>query len=225
MEICMTAFRRPHARPRMVALTVVCLSAAFAALSIGGYAYATASPSNTLPVSTARTPAWTNGTTVSVQYAQNYFCDRSVTAVPLATSGCEVGAAANAGPVANPSRSTLYVIVPLFANPDPATMCPTATGPTPPLNCPNHPQDIYVPLAGFGDIPLPAHSHILDGPAGGWWDVKVTVVLDQGTWAQIAAGKSLATLQSIEAQPDAGSHILFGSNLPSNLFLFFNTVK
>ena len=220
----MTVFRRLYARPRLVALTIACLSAAFAALAGGGYAYATGSPSNTRPVSTARTPAWTNGTTVSVQYAQNYFCDRAVTAVPLGASGCEVGAPAKTGPVANADRSTLYVIVPLFTNPVPATMCPTATGPTPPLNCPNHPQDIYVPLAGFGDIPLPAHSHILDGPAGGWWDVKVTVVLDQATWAQIAGGKSLATLQSIEAQPGAASHILFDANLPSNLFLFFNTV-
>jgi len=104
-------------------------------------------------------------------------------------------------------------------------MCPTATGPTPPLNCPNHPQDIYVPLPGFGDIPLPAHSHILDGPAGGWWDVKGVVVLDQATWAELAAGKSLATLLNIEARPDAASHILDDTNFPTNLFLFFNTVS
>jgi len=214
--------RRLHARPRITGLVIAALSALFSVLLVGGYALADGS--NTLPVSSARTAAWTNGKTVTVQYAQNYFCDRSVTAVPLAASGCEVGAPANVGPVANADRSTLYVLVPLFANPVPATMCPTATGPTPPLNCPNHPQDIYVPLAGFGDIPLPAHSHILDGPAGGWWDVKVTVVLDQATWSEIAAGKSLSTLQSIEARPDAKSHILFDANLPSNLYLFFNTV-
>src|SRR4029077_1675085 len=83
--------------------------------------------SNTLPVSSARTPAWSNGTTVTVQYPQNYFCDRTVTAVPLGATGCEVGAPANVGPVANPDRSTLYVVIPLFANPNPATMCPTAT--------------------------------------------------------------------------------------------------
>ena len=210
-------------RPRVVALAIAALSAVVAVLSVGGFALA--SGSNTLPDSSARTAAWTDGKTVTVQYAQNYFCDTSVTAVPLAASGCEVGAPAKVGPVANADRSTLYVIIPLFANPVPATMCPTATGPTPPQNCPNHPQDIYVPLAGFGDIPLPAHSHILDGPAGGWWDVKVTVVLDQTTWAQIAAGKSLATLQSIEAQPGAASHILFDANLPTNLYLFFNTVS
>ena len=222
----MNIVRRLPVRPRMAALAIAGFSAVFSALFVGGYsALASGSPSNTLPVSSARTPAWTNGKTVTVQYAENYFCDRTVTAVPLAASGCEVGAPANVGPVANADRSTLYVLVPLFANPIPATMCPTATGPTPPLNCPNHPQDIYVPLAGFGDIPLPAHSHILDGPAGGWWDVKVTVVLDQPTWTQIADGKSLATLQNIEAQPGAANHILFDTNLPTNLYLFFNTVS
>jgi len=216
---------RSHARPRMVGVAIAALSAALSVLFVGGYALASGSGSNTLPVSSARTPAWSNGTTVTVQYPQNYFCDRTVTAVPLGASGCEVGAPANVGPVANPDRSTLYVVIPLFANPNPATMCPTATGPTPPLNCPNHPQDIYVPLPGFGDIPLPAHSHILDGPAGGWWDVKGVVVLDQATWAELAAGKSLATLLNIEARPDAASHIMGGTNLPTNLFLFFNTVS
>ena len=39
----------------------------------------------------ARTPAWTNEQTVTVQYAENYFCDRSVTTGSLATSGCEIG--------------------------------------------------------------------------------------------------------------------------------------
>lgn len=221
----MKIVRRLHARPRLLALAIAGFSAAFSVLFVGGYAYASGSQSNTLPVSSAQTPAWTNGKTVTVQYAQNYVCDRSVTAVTLGASGCEVGAAANVGPVANADRSTLYVLVPLFPNPIPATMCPAATGPTPPLNCPNHPQDIYVPLTGFGDIPLPAHSHILDGPAGGWWDVKVTIVLDQPTWSTIAAGKSLATLQSIEAQPGAANHILFDANLPTNLYLFFNTVS
>jgi hypothetical protein len=152
----MNLARRPHSRPRRVALAIAGFSAAFSALFVGGFAFASGSPSNTLPVSSAQTPAWTNGKTVTVQYAQDYFCDRTVTAVPLAASGCEVGAAANVGPVANADRSTLYVVIPLFPNPNPPTMCPTATGPTPPLNCPNHPQDIYVPLAGFGDIPLPA---------------------------------------------------------------------
>ncbi|TMF11254.1 MAG: hypothetical protein E6I37_09975 [Chloroflexi bacterium] len=45
------------------------------------------------------------------------------------------------------------------------------------------------------------------------------------TWAELAAGKSLGTLLNIEARPDAASHILFGTNVPTNLFLFFNTVR
>src|SRR2546423_9159051 len=100
---------RPHVRPRLVALAIAAFSAAFSALFVGGYALA--SGSSTLPVSSARTPAWTDGKTVTVQYAQNYFCDRTVTAVPLRVSGCEGRAAANLGPVAHPDRSTNYIVI------------------------------------------------------------------------------------------------------------------
>src|SRR2546423_10488016 len=203
----MNMVRRPAAGPRRVALAIAGFSAAFSALFVGGFAFASGSPSNTLPVSSAQTPAWTNGKTVTVQYAQDYFCDRTVTAVPLAASGCEVGAAANVGPVANPDRSTIYVVIPLFANPNPPTMCPTATGPNPPLNCPNHPQDIYVPLAGFGDIPLPAHSPILDGPAGGGGGAKGGVVLAPAAPPQLAAATSRGTLLHIDTPPAAARHI------------------
>jgi len=37
-----------------------------------------ASPRSSIPVSHARTPAWVNGTTVTVQYAQNFFATRAV---------------------------------------------------------------------------------------------------------------------------------------------------
>src|SRR5258708_7047766 len=135
----MNIIGRPHVRPRMLALAIAGFSAAFAGLFVGGYALA--SGSSTLPVPSARTPAWTDGKTVTVQYAQDFFCDRTVTAVPLGASGCEVGAAANVGPVANPDRSTIYVVIPVFANPSPSTMCPTSNGPPPPLNFPNPPPD------------------------------------------------------------------------------------
>ena len=58
---------RPRARPRRVALAIAAFSAAFSALFVGGYGFASGSPSQTLPVSSARTPAWTNGKTVTVQ--------------------------------------------------------------------------------------------------------------------------------------------------------------
>ncbi|MDQ4491262.1 hypothetical protein RBS60_13750 [Sinomonas sp. ASV486] len=191
------------------------------ALAFGGVAAAAfASGSTVLPVSSARTPAWTNGQTVTVQYAQNFFCDTSVPA--SAPSGCEVGTAANTGPVANADRSVLYVLVPLFANPSPAAMCAVAS-------CPNHPLDIDLSrIAGalgaspgaVASVPLPAHSHILDGPAGGWWQIKVVAVTNQAAWAQLAAGKSETTMNALIATPGSG---VIGP-VPTNLYLFFNVV-
>jgi hypothetical protein len=189
-----------------------------ASLSIATVAYA--GGSTVLPVSSAQTPAWTNGKTVTVQYAQNFFCDTSVAS--SAPSGCEVGTDANRGPVANADRSTLYVLVPLFANPSPAAMCAVAA-------CPNHPLNIDLSrIAGalgaspdaVADVPLPAHSHILDGPAGGWWDVKIVAVTNQAAWSTLAAGKSEAVMNSLIANPASG---VLGP-IPTNLYLFFNVV-
>jgi hypothetical protein len=189
-----------------------------ASLSIAGAAFA--SGSTVHPVSSAQTPAWTDGHTVTVQYAQNFFCDRSVTS--NAPSGCEVGTDASRGPVANSDRSTLYVLVPLFANPDPAPMCAVAS-------CPNHPLDIDLSrIAGalgaspnaVADVALPAHSHILDGAAGGWWEVKVVAVTNETAWAKLAAGKSEAAMNSLIADPSSG---VLGP-IPTNLYLFFNVV-
>ncbi|GAB3277253.1 hypothetical protein GCM10027449_16790 [Sinomonas notoginsengisoli] len=191
------------------------------ALAFGGVAAAAfASGSTVQPVSDARTPAWTEGRTVTVQYPQNFFCD---TSVPASTaSGCEVGTAANTGPAANADRSVLYVLVPLFKNPSPAPMCAVAS-------CPNHPMDIDLSrIAGalgtspgaVASVPLPAHSHILDGPAGGWWQVKVVAVTTQTAWAQLAAGKSEAAMNTLLATPGSG---VVGP-VPTNLYLFFNVV-
>lgn len=190
-------------------------------LALGGVTGAAwASGSTVHPVNDARTPAWTNGQTVTIQYPQNFFCDTSVSSG--APSGCEVGTAANHGPVANANRSTLYVLVPLFANPSPAPMCAVAS-------CPNHPVNIDLSRidSALGaapgtltDVPLPAHSHILDGPAGGWWDVQVVAVTNQTAWSELAAGKSQAVMDQLLATPGSG---VVGP-VPTNLYLFFNVV-
>lgn len=189
-----------------------------ASLSIATAAFA--SGSTIQPVSSAQTPAWTDGQTVTVQYAQNFFCDTSVASA--ASSGCEVGTDASRGPVAKAERSTLYVLVPLFSNPDPAPMCAVAS-------CPNHPLNIDLSrIAGalgaspdaVSDVALPAHSHILDGAAGGWWDVKVVAVTNEAAWSKLAAGKSEAVMNSLISDPSSG---VLGP-IPTNLYLFFNVV-
>jgi hypothetical protein len=124
--------------------------------------------------------------------------------------------------VPHADRSVLYVLVPLFDNPSPAPMCAVAS-------CPNHPLDVDLSrIAGaLGASPnavrsvgLPAHSHILDGDAGGWWDVKVVAVTNETAWAALAAGKSEATMKALIATPGSG---VVGP-IPTNLYLFFNVV-
>jgi hypothetical protein len=189
-----------------------------ATLGVAGVAYAAGS--TTRPVAKATTPAWVDGKTVTVQYPQNFFCDTSVES--SAPSGCEVGTDSNVGPVPNADRSVLYVLVPLFANPSPTPMCATAS-------CPNHPTTIDLsriagPLgvtpAAVASVPLPAHSHILDGPAGGWWDVKIVAVTNQTAWSKLAAGKSESTMNALIADKSSG---VLGP-IPTNLYLFFNVV-
>ena len=208
----------PRSRRRLKALGIGLGTLVVSSLMLASIAIA--APSTIKPVSAATTPAWVDGRTVTVQYAQTYFCDTSVAAG--ASSGCEVGADSNVGPVANADRSVLYVIVPLFANPDPAPMCAVAS-------CPNHPLTVDLSrIAGalgadpsaLTDIPLPAHSHILDGPAGGWWDVKIVAVTNQTAWAELAAGKSEATMNALIATPNSG---VLGP-IPTNLYLFFNVI-
>ena len=207
----------PSAR-RRVALAIAATSILASSLGLAGIA--AASGSTITPVSGATTPAWVNGKTVNIQYPQNFFCDTSVRSG--ASSGCEVGQDSNRGPVPNADRSVLYVLVPLFASPNPAPMCAVAS-------CPNHPLNIDLSrIAGalgaapdqLANVALPAHSHILDGPAGGWWDVKIVAVTNQTAWSQLAAGKSEATMKALIATE--GSGVL--GPIPTNLYLFFNVV-
>ena len=205
-------------RRRAGAASLVAASVLISSLALTGIA--AASGSTITPVSGATTPAWVHGTTVTIQYPRDFFCDTSVPSG--ASSGCEVGSDSNRGPVPHADRSVLYVLVPLFANPSPAPMCAAAS-------CPNHPLTIDLSrIAGalgatpdaVASVALPAHSHILDGPAGGWWDVKVVAVTNQAAWAQLAAGKSEATMNALINTPNSG---VLGP-IPTNLYLFFNVV-
>jgi hypothetical protein len=205
-------------RPRLAAFGLTLTSLLVAGLVMTGAA--AASGSTVRPVSDATTPAWVDGRTVTVQYPQNFFCDTSVAS--SAPSGCEVGTDSNRGPVANADRSVLYVLVPLFKDPSPTPMCAVAS-------CPNHPLTIDLSrIAGalgatpgaVASVPLPAHSHILDGPAGGWWDVKIVAVTNQTAWAALAAGKSEATMFALINTANSG---VLGP-IPTNLYLFFNVI-
>lgn len=167
------------------------------------------------------TDGWENGKTVSFFYTKPFFCsDGPPSGAP---SGCEVGEDGTSDP--RPGKiPVLYVMTPTGFTPDVSTLqCPI------PGNCINHPSTIDLSRVfgpGFADVPLPPHSHIIDselaesradGGQAGWWEIEVVGVSSPAVWAQIVAGKSLATVRALQA---AGVGIT--NDIRSNAYLFFS---
>jgi hypothetical protein len=164
------------------------------------------------------TEGWLNGRTVTFFYTRDYSCPQPP--VSSAASGCEVGEATDNPPIGDPDIPEVWVLVPLGFTPPRATLqCPEAG------NCVAHPHDIDLSRL-FGpdaaDVPTPAHSHVIDDLQGGWWEGFVVGVKNEATWDRIVAGKSIATIRAIQqADPDQAN---ITSDIPTNLFLFFNVL-
>jgi hypothetical protein len=166
------------------------------------------------------TDGWDNGKTVTFFYNKPFFCD--TTTESGAPSGCEVGEDGNVDP--RPGKiPVLYVMTPTGFRPAESTLqCPVVGF------CINHPSTIDLSRVfgpGFANVPLPAHSHIIDsdlaesqadGGQAGWWEINVIGVSSPAVWDQIVAGKSLATVRALQAQ---GTGIT--GDIPSNAYLFF----
>jgi hypothetical protein len=102
------------------------------------------------------------------------------------------------------------------------------------LTCPNHPNFLDlkpVGLDGVTVVPLPIHSHIISGQGvpgaqGGWWALRVWLVLDPGIWPNPRTGMCPAgtgCLTSEAALAAAGSGKVVGP-VPTTIYLFFNVV-
>jgi hypothetical protein len=174
-----------------------------------------------------------NGTNVDLLYSENYYCDGNV-ASHDAVTGCEVGAPDSGSPSAKSGGTnstgtslgntthgtdTLYIPVPVFANP-PATQCVgTAT-------CIDHPPtaDLSVLAGALGvsaaslyNSPLPAHNHVVGTRNNGlpeWWNVEVVATTSPTTFA------SLTSVAAIQAAQTAGTVI----EEPTNISLFFQVL-
>ncbi len=170
------------------------------------------------------------GTNVDLLYSENYYCD---TAVPShAATGCEVGSGPSSPDPTAPSPDgtsigntthddTLYIPVPLFADPPPTQCTATAT-------CVDHPPTIDLSaIAGAlpGDpspsslynVPIPAHDHVVGTRNDGlpeWWNVQVIATTDPATFA---------TLRSVSAI-DAAVASAKAVSVPTNAFLFFQVL-
>ena len=159
------------------------------------------------------TGGWLDGQTVQFFYTRDFFCEPPPNSG--APSQCEVGEDGQTDP--RPGIiPTLFVMTPLGFRPDASTLqCPTVG------NCINHPSTIDLSrIGGPADAPLPAHSHIIDQRHGGWWELKVIGVKNQAEWDQIVAGKSLATVRSLQASDPSGTNIT--GDIPTNAYLFFS---
>ena len=169
---------------------------------------------------TGFTDGWQNGQTVLFFYHKNFFCAEPPSSG--APSECEVGEDGTVDP--RPGKiPVLYVMTPIGFRPDASTLqCPVVG------SCINHPSTIDLSRLfgpGSANVPLPAHSHIIDsnlpesqanGGQAGWWELKVIGVTSPAVWDQIVAGKSLATVRSLQT---AGTGIT-SDNL-TNAYLFF----
>lgn len=167
------------------------------------------------------TDGWENGTTVSFFYTKDFFCAEPPESG--APTRCEIGEDGTVDP--RPGKiPVLYVMTPTGFTPDVSTLqCPIAG------NCINHPSTIDLSRvfgAGFADVPLPPHSHIIDselpesqanGGQAGWWEIEVIGVSSPAVWDQIVAGKSLATVRALQA---VGVGIT--GDIRSNSYLFFS---
>jgi len=167
------------------------------------------------------TDGWQNGNTVSFFYSKPFFCAEPPESG--APSQCEAGEDGTVDP--RPGKiPVLYVMTPVgFRPPDATLQCPI------PGNCINHPSTIDLSRlfgAAFANVPLPAHSHIIDsdldesqanGGQAGWWEIEVVGVSSPSVWDQIVAGKSLATVRSLQAKG-----VGITDDIRSNAYLFFN---
>jgi hypothetical protein len=167
------------------------------------------------------TDGWENGTTVSFFYTKNFFCAEPPSSG--APTQCEVGEDGSVDP--RPGKiPVLYVMTPTGFTPDISTLhCPI------PGNCIDHPSTIDLSRVfgpGFADVPLPAHSHIIDsqlaesqanGGQAGWWEIEVIGVSSPAVWDRIVAGKSLATVRALQAEG-----VGITGDIRSNSYLFFD---
>ncbi|HUQ84772.1 MAG TPA: hypothetical protein VM077_00465 [Candidatus Limnocylindrales bacterium] len=172
----------------------------------------------TRTTTTGFTDGWFDGKTVKFFYSKfKFFCKEPPTSG--ADSNCEAGAEPQSKPRGG-DIPKLYVMTPLGFRPAENTLqCPTVG------NCINHPMTIDVSRvlgAGTENLPLPAHSHIVDEDTNGWWELEVVGVKDQATWDKVVAGKSLDTVRALQA--DTANADKITGDIPTNSFLFFDVL-
>jgi hypothetical protein len=97
--------------------------------------------------------------------------------------------------------------------------------------CTMHPSTLHAEPIGLGDIPLPNHSHIIDGDSSNaiWWQTIAVRVFDERIWpnfdgrcpANPEGGEPcLISLAALRAAQQTGQA---GPDVKTNVFLFFDS--
>ena len=213
-------FRIPGTRT--VGLALAGLMAAGLAIASGTAFASTSSSSSSMAGMTSASSAWHNhkgftkgfydGHTVWFYYSKNFNCKQPPAS--MAKSKCEGGTNYTQTP-AN-TFDPLYVIVPLGFTPPASTLqCPAG-------NCIDHPHTIDLTSvlgSGTGNLPLPAHSHIVataNSHQSEWWNVDIVGVKSLAAWNKLIRAKSASELQHLQRTNPAVT-----GNIPTNLFLYF----
>ncbi|MGP8001584.1 MAG: hypothetical protein ACLPKI_30315 [Streptosporangiaceae bacterium] len=211
-------FRMPGTRAAGLALAGL-LAGGLALASTTAFA-STSSPSAGMAGMTSSshgrvgfTKGFYNGHTVRFYYTRNFSCQQPPAST--ASSKCEGGTNYTQTPAS--TFDPLYVIVPLgFTPPKNTLQCPTG-------RCIDHPHTIDLTSvlgSGTGDLPLPAHSHIVATANSGqseWWNVDIVGVKSLPAWNKLVWAKSDRELQYLQRTDSAA----VTGNIPTNLFLFF----
>jgi hypothetical protein len=149
-------------------------------------------------------------------------------------------------PVAN--SEPVWAILPFFDGDNDGVI--DAVDPTPPVHvqcpepgppytqhkgvfgtCTMHPSSLHGEPAGLSDIPLPNHSHVIDGDSFNpiWWQTIAVRVFDRSIWpdpdgrcpANPQGGRPCLT--SLQALRDAQGRGQAGPDVPTNVWLFFDS--
>ena len=232
-----------RSKPMMVFIAAALLLAPIAFIVLPGTGVVEAAGKSRAPDVIATTLAFIDGKVVTVQYSNIYFCNSSGPPTSPAGSPCAVGVDADKDPVPDVASNTLDVMVPFFLGTSTSggifdaslggnnfTQCPDNTST---LTCPNHPSYLDLAPTGLAGVtPLPIHTHVLSGPSGthqgGWWKLRVWLVLDPGIWPNPSTGSCTAgsgCLTSLAALNSAAQGAQIIGPVPSTIYLFFNVVS
>jgi hypothetical protein len=78
------------------------------------------------------------------------------------------------------------------------------------------------PSGAVVNVPLPNHSHVIDGKNFGaiWWRIEAVFVTDKAMWPNVAGTRGINSVDRMDAAIKAGKAL---GPITSNFYLFFDS--